>query len=216
MALPSLFRERLEQMEDTRNQRLSLLQTERELQIIKSQLLSTKLSNIRSLEQCCLKFEQKIASRKFAISSLKAQMDSLDSNYDHILQQIRVSKNEVEELEELEKQKESFYGLERHKMERFQAQVENFVVDCQMQVQELRNKINELKAIFVEVKANNEHLTGSEIAAAEMRKSELSAAKENLDRCLASNYQIRTQLQKQLHSLLSEKNKESLASCVNK
>ncbi|KAG5562249.1 hypothetical protein RHGRI_005097 [Rhododendron griersonianum] len=184
MALPSLFRERLEQMEDTRNHRLSLL--------------------------------QKIASRKFAISSLKAQMDSLDSNYDHILQQIRVSKNEVEELEELEKQKESFYGLERHKMERFLAQVENFVVDCQMQVQELRNKINELKAIFVEVKANNEHLNGSEIAAAELRKSVLSAAKENLDRSLASNYQIRTQLQKQLHSLLSEKNKESFASCVNK
>ncbi|KAI8568415.1 hypothetical protein RHMOL_Rhmol02G0197500 [Rhododendron molle] len=107
----------------------------------------------------------------------------------------RVSKNKVEELEELEKQKESFYGLERHKMERFQAQVENFVVHCQMQVQELRNKINELKAIFVEVKANNEHLNGSEIAAAEMRKSELSAA----------NYQIRTQLQKQFYSLFLEK-----------
>lgn len=59
----------------------------------------------------------------------------------------RASKNEVEELEELEKQKESFYGLERHKMERFQAQVENFVVDCQMQVQELRNKINEVNDV---------------------------------------------------------------------
>lgn len=57
-------------------------------------------------------------------------------------------KNEVEELEELEKQKENFYGLERRKMESFQAQVDNFVVDCQMQVQELRNKINEVKDTF--------------------------------------------------------------------
>ncbi|KAH7841650.1 hypothetical protein Vadar_032669 [Vaccinium darrowii] len=210
MALPSLFRERLEHMEDTRNQRLSLLQTERELQITKSQLLSTKLSNIRSLEQYCFKLEQKIASRQFSISSLKSEMDSLDSKYAHILQQIRVLKNEVEELEELEKQKENFYGLERRKMESFQAQVDNFVVDCQMQVQELRNKINELKAIFVELKSKNEYLNDSEIAAAEMRKSELLAAKENLDRSLASNYQIRTQLQKQLHSLLSEQTKRAL------
>lgn len=74
---------------------LARSQTERDLQIIKSQLLSTKLSNIRSLEQCCLKLEQKIASRKFAIWSLKAQMDSLDSNYDHILQQIRYNRTSI-------------------------------------------------------------------------------------------------------------------------
>lgn len=37
-----------------------------------------------------------------------------------------------------------------------------------------------------------------------MRKSELLAMKEELDRKLASNYQIRAQLQKQLQTILTK------------
>ncbi|XP_057464121.1 uncharacterized protein LOC130753940 isoform X1 [Actinidia eriantha] len=207
MALPSLFCERLKQMEETRNQRLSLLQAERELQIAKSQLLETKLSSIRSMEQRCFKLDQNIASQQFTILSLKSEIDALDSKYDDNLQQIRALKSEVEELTELEKQKERFYCLKRSEMEEFSAQVENFVVDCRIRVQELRNKITELKSNFVELQGNNGHLNSSEIAAAEVRKSQLLAAKENLNRSLASNYQIKAQLQKQLHSILSDKTK---------
>lgn len=42
----------------------------------------------------------------------------------------------------------------------------------------------------------------SELAAAEKRKSELLAEKQNLECRLASSYQIREQLQKQLQSIL--------------
>ncbi|XP_059665559.1 uncharacterized protein LOC132311585 [Cornus florida] len=206
MALPSGFRERLEQMEQTRNQRLSLLQAEKELQINKSQILASKLSNIRSMEQRCLKLDYKIASQHFIISSLNSQIDSLDSNNLHNLQQFRVLKSEVEELEELEKEKERFYGLKIREMEEFRAQVENFVVECGMQVQELRNIVNELKSSFMELQGNNGYWNNSEIAAAEMRKSELLAEKEKLDRNLASNCQIREQFQKQLHSILNTQN----------
>lgn len=41
-----------------------------------------------------------------------------------------------------------------------------------------------------------------EIGAAEKRKSELLAMKEEVNRKLASNYQTRAQLQKQLHNIL--------------
>ncbi|CAL5412491.1 unnamed protein product [Camellia sinensis] len=208
MALPSGFRERLEQMEQTRNQRLSLLQAEREVQITKSQLLTAKLSNIRFMEQRCLKLDQKIASQRFTILSLKSEIDTLDSKHDHILQHIRVLKCEVEELVELEKEKERFYGLKRCEMEEFWAHVENFAVDCRMEVRELRNRVNELKLSFVELQRSNGYLSSAEIAAAEMRKSELLAAKENLDRSLASNYQIKAQLQKQLHCMLLDKTKK--------
>ncbi|CAL5412497.1 unnamed protein product [Camellia sinensis] len=115
---------------------------------------------------------------------------------------------EVEVLVELEKEKERFYGLKRREMEEFWAYVENFAVDCRMEVQELRNRVNELKSSFVELQGNNGYLSSAEIAAAEMRKSELLAAKENLDRSLASNYQIKAQLQKQLHCMLLDKTKK--------
>ncbi|KAI7999441.1 hypothetical protein LOK49_LG09G02254 [Camellia lanceoleosa] len=154
------------------------------------------------MEQRCLKLDQKIASQRFTISSLKSDIDTLDSKHDHILQHIKVLKCEVEELLELEKEKERFYGLKRCEMEEFWAHVENFAVDCRMEVQELRNKVNELKSSFVELQGNNGYLSSAEIAAAETRKSQLLAAKENLDRSLASNYQIKAQLQKQLHSLV--------------
>lgn len=48
---------------------------------------------------------------------------------------------------------------------------------------------------------NNEYFSNSEIAEAEMRKSELIAVKENLDRNMASSYQLRAQLQKQLQNM---------------
>lgn len=60
----------------------------------------------------------------------------------------------------------------------------------------------QLRSSFLEVKRNNRNSCDSEISAAELKKSELVAAKENLDRRLASNYQIKAQLQKQLQNIL--------------
>lgn len=47
----------------------------------------------------------------------------------------------------------------------------------------------------------NEYFYNSEIEVTEKRKSELMAVKENLDGNLASNYQLRAQLQKQLQNI---------------
>ncbi|KAL6333659.1 hypothetical protein AAG906_028844 [Vitis piasezkii] len=202
MALSSAFRERLEQMEHSRNQRLSLLQAEKDLQANKSQVLATKFANIRAMERRCLVLEQKIASQNFKISATRSEIESLVSKYNLDLQQLRVLKSEVCELEELENEKERFYGLKESEMKEFNAQVERFVLECRKQVEELRNRVNELKLHFMDPQGKNRYLDNSQIAAAEMRKSELLAEKENLDRSLATNYQIRAQLQKQLQNIL--------------
>ena len=68
----------------------------------------------------------------------------------------------------------------------------------------------QLKSSFMEIQGNNKCFNSSEIAAAEMRKSELLAAKENLHGSLASNYQIRAQLQKQLHRMLLDHTKRKV------
>lgn len=60
----------------------------------------------------------------------------------------------------------------------------------------------------MELQGKNGNLHNSEIAAAEMKKTELLTLKENSDRRLASNYQIRAQLQKQLQSILLTQNEE--------
>ncbi|KAL2494505.1 Uncharacterized protein Fot_38262 [Forsythia ovata] len=208
MALPSAFRERLEQMEQTRNQRLSLLQAEKELQKGKSQLLATKISNIRSMEQRCLKLDCKIAYQHFVISSLKSQIDSHDSAYLRKLQKFRTLKKEEEGLEELEKQKEMYYSSQSCEMEEFRAQVDSFVDKCQVQVKKLRSQVNELKSSFSELQGNLNCSNNSEIMAAEMKKSELLVMKENLDNKLASNFEVKQQLKKQLISILKDQVKK--------
>uniref|UniRef100_A0A2N9EWR8 Uncharacterized protein n=1 Tax=Fagus sylvatica TaxID=28930 RepID=A0A2N9EWR8_FAGSY len=170
MALSSAFRERLEHMDHTRNQRLSLLpeipnfvnlcslrrkcvQVERELQASKSHVLVTKHANIRAMEQRCLLLEQKIASQNFKISALKFEIERLDAKYCTDSQHLRVLKSEVEELGELEKERDRFYELKSCEMKEFKENVENFVAECQMCVEELRNGIKEVMS-----KAINLHL----------------------------------------------------------
>ncbi|KAK9267529.1 hypothetical protein L1049_009957 [Liquidambar formosana] len=208
MALSFAFRERLEHMEQTRNQRFSLLQAEKELQANKSLVLSLKLSNIRSMEQRCLMLDQKIAAQNLKVSALKSEIENLDAKYQNDLQKFRVLGSEVEELELLEKEKERLYALKSLEMTEFRKNVEKFVMECQMRVEELRDGVNKLKSIFMELQGNNGCLQNSEIAAAEMRKTELLSLKENLDRSLASNYQIRAQLQKQIQNILMTQNQE--------
>ncbi|XP_024454794.2 uncharacterized protein LOC7472576 isoform X2 [Populus trichocarpa] len=143
MALSSAFRERLEQMESTRNQRLSLLQAEKELQTSKSQVLASKLVNIRSIEQRCLVLVHKIAFQNFKILVLKSEIESLDAKYDPDSQEFRVLKSEVEEIEEKEKEKERFYQVKGLDMKAFSENVDKFVKESRIQVNELRNRVNE-------------------------------------------------------------------------
>ncbi|KAM1213243.1 hypothetical protein ACFX13_004778 [Malus domestica] len=101
MALSAAFREGLEHMERTRNQRLSLLRDRSPRREI-----SIRFTSVEDL---------------------------------------RVLKSEVEELEELEKEKKSFYELKGFEMKEFKQNVVRFALECQMQVQILKNGIDEVK-----------------------------------------------------------------------
>ncbi|KAI7728487.1 hypothetical protein M8C21_011440, partial [Ambrosia artemisiifolia] len=184
------------------NQRLSLLQAEKDLQLSKSQTLASKHSAIRNIEQRCLKLEHQIASQQFIISSIKSQLDRFDSVHLHQIQRFRDLKSEVENLEELEKEKDKHFGLKAREIEEFRAQADMFQTKCERRVADLRNCLNELNLSFVQLQHSAGYSNHSDLAAAEMRKSKLQAMKESLDRRLASNYETRAQLQKQLKSML--------------
>ncbi|CAK7350204.1 unnamed protein product [Dovyalis caffra] len=209
MALSSAFQERLEHMENTRNQRLSLLQAEKELQASKSHILASKLANIRSMEQRCLVLDHKIAFQNFKILALKSEIENLDAKYDADSQQFRVFKSEVEEMEEMEKEKERFYQVKGLEMKAFSENADKFIKESRIQVKELRNRVNELNSNFIKLQGNNGFLNNSEIAEAELSKSQLLAVKENLDTSLASNYRLRSQLQRELDNVLIIRNQES-------
>ncbi|GKU92576.1 hypothetical protein SLEP1_g6285 [Rubroshorea leprosula] len=145
MALSFAFRERLEQMEQSRNQRLSLLQAEKELQADKYRDLEAKLANIRSMEQRCLLLDQKIASQNLKISTLKSEVEDLYAKYDESSAQLKVLKSELEELEQVEKEKDRFYELKGIEMEKFKKHAERFLVESRIQVEGLRNRVNEVK-----------------------------------------------------------------------
>lgn len=69
----------------------------------------------------------------------------------------------------------------------------------------------------MELKSNSRDSCNSEITAAEMRRLELLAEKDNLSRKIDYNQQIKTQLQKQLQSILmmqtQDKGSELKSSC---
>ena len=58
----------------------------------------------------------------------------------------------------------------------------------------------------MELQGNNGYMSNSEIAEAEMKRAELLAMKESLTNSLASNYQLRAELQKQVENMLVAQN----------
>ncbi|KAK9697042.1 hypothetical protein RND81_08G011200 [Saponaria officinalis] len=194
MALQSAFKERFEDMEFTRNQRLSLLQAEKDLQKNKSQLLSAKHSNISLLEQRCLIMDRQFASDNFRVSSLKSEIELLDRRYERLSRQLRELNVEVEELEELVKEREKFCAVKSAEMNEFTDRTEKFASDLRIKVDELKHRRDELK-LFCSDAQNHD------IQAAEKRKSELLALKEKIASTLETNKREQSELQKQLQSL---------------
>ncbi|KAJ0964965.1 hypothetical protein J5N97_026103 [Dioscorea zingiberensis] len=215
MVLSSTFHERLRQMEETRNQRLLLLQSEKELQSKKSQLLEQKLAKIRQMEQRCLLLEKQNAELGFQILAKKSEIDCLDAMYHDDAHQFRALKLEIDELEMREKENDRFYELKRVEMLDFEEYARKYVTDTQQKVHDLRNSILERTPALLQLKStlegtrNNSKFTdNAELTAAESREDELVAAKEKLHQTLTSNYQLRALLQKQLHKMLIKQNKE--------
>ncbi|CAJ1939625.1 unnamed protein product [Sphenostylis stenocarpa] len=202
MALSPAFQERLHHMDRTRIQRLSLLQAEKELQASKSRALASKLASIRASEQRCSWLDHKIASQHFKLLALKSQIENLEAKHDSLSLQLRLLQNEVEELEELLDKRESFYEAKRTEMREFKEIEERFVVKCRMEVESMRNKVNLLRSSFMELKSNSGDSCNPEITAAEMRRLELLAERDNVCRIIDHNHQIKAQLQKQLQTIL--------------
>ncbi|KAK3010841.1 hypothetical protein RJ639_011520 [Escallonia herrerae] len=118
------------------------------------------------------------------------------------------NRSEVDELEELDKEKDKYFASKTREMEEFRTQVEKFGGECRRSVEVLRYVVMELRSTFIELQGKSGCSNNSEIATAEMRKSELLGMKEKIERSLASNYDLRTQLQKQLQSILISQNQD--------
>ncbi|KAJ0240069.1 Cytomegalovirus UL139 protein [Hirschfeldia incana] len=158
MALSAAFKERLDQMELTRNQRLHLLQAEKELQVEKSQILATKHASIQSIERKCLMLDQKIAAQNLKITILRSTIQDLDSKYHCSVQQLRTLKSEVEELKELDQEREKYYKLKCSEMNEFMQGVDRFRSANRLQIDNLRNQVKELSSTFEEIHNKNNYL----------------------------------------------------------
>lgn len=53
-------------------------------------------------------------------------------------------KSEIEEVEETAKEKESYYVLKGNEMKEFRENVENFVEECQLRIEELRDQFSKV------------------------------------------------------------------------
>ncbi|XP_068666670.1 GRIP domain-containing protein RUD3 [Aristolochia californica] len=202
MALPSAFWERLQHMEETRKERASVLQAEKELQSKKSLLLAAKISDLRHSERRCLILEQKNAELNLQALAKKSEMEAIERDDQSAAQEFRSLKSEIDALEKREKEKEIFYEMKNLEMKEFRDEVERFVLESRQQVQMMKNTIVVLRSTYKELQASDAYLNNSEIVAAEKRNTELLSLKENLDESLKSNYKTRSVLRKQLQNIL--------------
>ncbi|CAL9157364.1 unnamed protein product, partial [Musa hybrid cultivar] len=204
------------------------LQAEKEIQIAKSHLLSEKIEELRRAERRCLLLERRNAEIAHRILTNRTQIDAVDARYQAAAREDL--KSAIEELEETEKERDGFYAANRAEMEEFKERQRRFVSDTREEVRKLRDWVSEvrffcssvsnprilsnfmpiydLKSSLKRLQGNDGYLNNAKIAAAEVRKSELLAEKEKLDKNLASSSHLRTLLQKQLHKMLISKDRE--------
>ncbi|XP_042428791.1 uncharacterized protein LOC122015808 isoform X1 [Zingiber officinale] len=231
MAFPSTFQERLQQMEATRNQRLLLLQAEKELHLAKSQLLSKKIEDLRREECRCLLLKRRGTELACQILASKSEIDALEARHQAAACEYRDLKREIEELEEKEKTRDEFYNLRMSELEEFKESTRRFLLDNRDKVQKLQDSVSEyllqntcdllamqlvlcnvmplqLKSTLNLLQGSDGYMDNGRIAAGETKKSELLAEKEKLEKYLISSDHLRTLLQKQLHKMLISQDKK--------
>ncbi|KAI9123478.1 hypothetical protein K1719_004778 [Acacia pycnantha] len=95
---------------------------------------------MRSMEQRCFLLDNKVALRNYKILALKSEIENLEGRLETGASGMRSLQSEIEELEELEKNKDSFYETKRIGMKEFKDNAEKFVVECRIEVENLRER----------------------------------------------------------------------------
>ncbi|RLN09525.1 uncharacterized protein C2845_PM11G19490 [Panicum miliaceum] len=198
MELSAAFEERVRQMEDARNHRLSLLHAEKEIQAAKSRILAAKLTAARRLEHRRLLLERRAADLASRALAARADIDAARLRRVAVARDLSSVRDEIEEAERREEDWDRFYEAKRKEMEEFQAVSQRFEAETREEVQRLRDLVSQLKSTLQELQSSEMYSNNAEIDAAEARKSDLTAKKAKLDESLASARQFRALLQQQL------------------
>ncbi|RCV04680.1 hypothetical protein SEVIR_1G020250v4 [Setaria viridis] len=198
MELSAAFEERVRQMEDARNHRLALLHAEKEIQAAKSRILAAKLAAARRLEHRRLFLERRAADLASRALAARADIDAARLRRLAVARDLSSVRDEIEEAERREEDWDRFYEAKRKEMEEFQAVSRRFEAETCEEVQRLRDLVSQLKSTLQELQSSEMYSNNADIAAAEARKSDLTAKKAKLDESLASARQFRALLQQQL------------------
>ncbi|XP_020247470.1 uncharacterized protein LOC109825141 [Asparagus officinalis] len=138
------FKERLQQLEDNRIQRLSLLQAEKQLESEKLKILNENIAVIRSLEKRCLLLERRSADLGFQISAKRSEIEAFNAKYQASVLEFRVLKRELDELEVREKERDKFYDAKLLEMEEFKETVRRRVLDARLEVETMRSSVSKI------------------------------------------------------------------------
>ncbi|CAD6251274.1 unnamed protein product [Miscanthus lutarioriparius] len=192
-SLISLLSETLRTLTPRPHRGASLLpldaQAEKEIQAAKLRILSAKLAATRRLECRRLLLERRAADLASRALAARADIDAARARRLLVARDLSSVRGEIEEAERREEDWDRFYEAKRKEMEEFQVESRRFVAETREEVQRLRDSVSQSSAMY----SNN-----TEIAAAEARKSDLTAKKAKLGESLASARQFRALLQQQL------------------
>uniref|UniRef100_A0ACD5Z001 Uncharacterized protein n=1 Tax=Avena sativa TaxID=4498 RepID=A0ACD5Z001_AVESA len=139
MELSAAFEERVRQMEDARNHRLSLLQAEKEIQAAKYRLLEAKIAGARRLERRRLLLERAAADFASRALAARADIDATHARRHVLARDLSSTRGEIEEAERKEEDWDRFYQSKRKEMEDFQAMSQQFEAEARKEVQRLKD-----------------------------------------------------------------------------
>ncbi|KAL5670306.1 hypothetical protein ACJX0J_022527, partial [Zea mays] len=129
-------------MEDARNQRLALLNAEKETQAAKSRILSAKLAATRRLECRRLLLERRAADLAFRALAARADIDAARARRLLVARDLSSVRGEIEEAERREQGWDRFYEAKRKDMEEFQTESRRFEAETREEVQRLRDLVS--------------------------------------------------------------------------
>ncbi|KAK1616492.1 hypothetical protein QYE76_022009 [Lolium multiflorum] len=173
-------------------------QAEKEIQAAKYRLLEAKIAAARRLERRRLLLERRAAEFASRALAARADIDATHARRLVLARDLSSTRCEIEEAERKEGDWDRFYESKRKEMEDFQAMSQQFEAEARKEVQRLKDLVSQLQSALQELQSNGMYSNDAEIAAAEARKSDLTAKKAKLEESLVSARQFRALLQQQL------------------
>ncbi|KAH7432319.1 hypothetical protein KP509_07G017600 [Ceratopteris richardii] len=204
--LPTSFRVRLQEMEETRNDLLERLQAQKEIFEKKALQLAKQEKIIVRTRKCLLISQRKDAELSLKVFEKEEEMRATDELLKSVVEKKCSLQKELDNLERSRQQKVQYYEEQRSVMVSHQNRMWNDLSSLESEVQMLSSRFQELETSLSQLQEVNSKATSldEDIRREELKQSDLLAQLESLEAQETKNAFVRMELEKKVEDARRE------------